>query len=317
MRYFSMFSGIGGFELGIGEKHTCVGYSEIDKYAIQCYETHFRRHKNYGDATELDTSEIPYFDWLVGGFPCPSFSVAGHGRGFDDARGNLFFEIARVLRDKKPRYFCLENVKGLLSNKQGETFKEVLRILSDLGYSVQWQVLNSKHYGVPQSRNRIFIIGHTRGTRRPEILPLGGSSSQPTQEISEGQDIISGTMRCRKGEEAFRPMRELVAPTLTARARQDGSMQPCIAVLTPERAEKRQNGRRFKTDGEPAFTLTAQDRHGVMVGRQIRRLTPLECERLQGFPDGHTAMLSDTQRYKCLGNAVTVNVIKEIFKDIA
>src|SRR3990167_2225993 len=135
MKYFSMFSGVGGFELGISratnDTWTCVGYSEIDKYAIQTYEKHFK-HKNYGDATKIKPEELPDFDMLCGGFPCQSFSIAGKRRGFQDTRGTLFFDIARIIKHHKTRYIILENVKGLLSHDGGETFSIIINTISGL-----------------------------------------------------------------------------------------------------------------------------------------------------------------------------------------
>ena len=173
IKYFSMFSGIGGFELGIENsdyEFECVGYSEIDKYARSIYERHFPNHINYGDATKIDTSTLPDFDLLVGGFPCQAFSIAGKRRGFDDTRGTLFFEIARILQDKRPRHFLLENVKGLLYHNEGETFKKILEVLTDLGYNVQWEIYNSQYYGTPQRRERIFIKGFFRGECSEQVL---------------------------------------------------------------------------------------------------------------------------------------------------
>ena len=139
MKAFSMFSGIGGFELGIqmaSEDIELIGYSEIDKYAIQVYEKHFSGATNYGNATTIDGEQLPDFDLLVGGFPCQAFSVAGKREGFNETRGTLFFDIARILSDKRPRYLVLENVKGLLSHEKGKTFQTILRVLSDLWYGV-------------------------------------------------------------------------------------------------------------------------------------------------------------------------------------
>ena len=178
-----MFSGIGGFEYGLQQsKHEFenVGFSEIDKYAVSIYERHYPNHTNYGDATEIRTEELPDFDFLVGGFPCQAFSVAGKRKGFDDTRGTLFFEIARVLKDKRPRYFLLENVKGLLSHNKGETFQTILEVLSDLGYYVQWTVLNSKDFGVPQNRERIFIEGYLGRECRLEVLSIRGNCEEDT-----------------------------------------------------------------------------------------------------------------------------------------
>ena len=191
IKYFSMFSGIGGFEYGLQQsKHSFenVGFSEIDKYAVSIYERHYPNHTNYGDATKIKTEELPDFEFLVGGFPCQAFSVAGKRKGFDDTRGTLFFEIARVLKDKRPRYFLLENVKGLLSHNKGETFQTILEVLSDLGYYVQWTVLNSKDFGVPQNRERIFIEGYLGGESTGEVLSVRRNCSKNITKVNSFRD---------------------------------------------------------------------------------------------------------------------------------
>lgn len=361
MKYFSLFSGIGGFELGIQyayeelcnlrpielegserpKKHhniknelqqwECVGYSEIDKHAVQIYKKHFN-YQNYGDITKINATELPDFDLLVGGFPCQSFSIAGKRGGFDDTRGSLFFEFARIAQEKRPSYFLLENVKGLLSSDKGRTFGTILATLDEIGYDCQWEVLNSKNFGVPQNRERVYIVGHLRGQPRPQVFPIG-QSEELSNEKDEGEqrkrERISSTIDARYGalrnagetyiKQVNNPKhsndrvysKEGVSPSLNTM--QGGRRQPFIApVLTPDRKNKRQDGRRFKESGEPSFSPTAQDKHGIYNGTKIRRLTPVECERLQGFPDGWAEGLSDTQRYKVLGNAVTVNVIRDI-----
>ena len=173
IKVFSMFSGIGGFEYGmLQSKHDfeIIGHSEIDKYANQIYDKHFEGVKNYGDATKIDPRTLPDFDLLVGGFPCQAFSVAGLRRGLDDTRGTLFFDIARILSIKKPQFLVLENVKGLLSHDKGETLSRILTVLSKLGYQVEYRVLNSKDYGVPQNRERIFITGYFGASSGSKIL---------------------------------------------------------------------------------------------------------------------------------------------------
>lgn len=357
-----MFSGIGGFELGIQQAYknnnrldlqeptsenlreresdtkgtprgglTCIGYSEIDKYAIKIYEKHFN-HTNYGDATKIIASELPDFDLLVGGFPCQAFSIAGKRGGLDDTRGTLFYDIARIAKEKRPQHLLLENVKGLLSHDNGRTFKLIISTFAELGYCLEWQVLNSKNFGVPQNRERVFIIGHLGRCCGRQVFPLGqaDSSIDTTRELPEQ---ISNTLRTNysngKSNEVYvGEIQQLNQPTHsndrvygtdgispTLNTMQGGNRQPFVApVLTPDRIEKRQNGRRFKENGEPSFTLTSQDKHGIYDGIRIRRLTPTECERLQGFPDGWTEGVSDTQRYKTLGNGVTVNVVREIIK---
>lgn len=173
MKYLSLFSGIGGFELGLenaDKEFECIGFSEIDKYAKSIYLGHFPRHTDLGDATEIDPKEIEDFELLVGGFPCQAFSLSGKRLGFDDTRGTMFFEIARILKSKKPRYFLLENVKGLLSHDGGRTYKKILGVLSELGYDVEWEIYNSCDFGVPQNRERLYIKGYSRAECGREIL---------------------------------------------------------------------------------------------------------------------------------------------------
>ena len=376
MKYLSLFTGIGGFELGIkkayvetinGKKNgggkktekkgnckrhekpesfnakrgrsskydnsvsngqepfTCVGYSEIDKHAIQIYEKHFPEHKNFGDIRKIKPKKLPDFDLLVGGFPCQSFSIAGKRLGFKDTRGTLFFDIARIIKTKRPRLLLLENVKGLLSHDEGRTFAVIIRTLDELGYDIQWQVLNSKDFGVPQNRERVFIVGHLRGTSRPEIFPFTENNSEDivlptiTTRItadSNGTYVSKkspqvGTYRTHKSGQGFRKSKSGLVPTIPARAREDGSGQP---IILQKSQDYRKNGslRKFEKHS-PTLRAEMGDNHPmVKKGMQIRRLTPVECERLQGFPDDWTAVASDTQRYKTLGNAVTVNVVRKI-----
>ena len=192
IEYFSMFSGIGGFELGIRKAHPdwkCIGYSEIDKYAIQTYERHFPKHKNYGDATKINPKGLPSFDLLCGGFPCQSFSIAGERKGFQDTRGTLFFDIARILTCKRPTYIFLENVKGLLSHNKGKTFAKIIQTLDELGYCIEWMVCNSKNFNVPQNRERVFILGFQRGKATKQILPFGKNIERFNKTNPKGLEL--------------------------------------------------------------------------------------------------------------------------------
>lgn len=185
MKIFSLFSGIGGFDLAFERQgHEIIGHSEIDKYADKIYSKHFK-NKNYGDITKINTATLPNFDCLVGGFPCQAFSIAGKRRGFKDTRGTLFFEIARILKDKRPRYFILENVKGIISNDQGNTFKTIISKLDDLGYFVEWQVLNSKDFGVPQNRERVFIVGYFGGIPEKKVFPLSTGNEKYSHKTNK------------------------------------------------------------------------------------------------------------------------------------
>ena len=339
MRYFSMFTGIGGFEHGIQTalpNAECVGYSEIDKYAIQTYERHFPEHKNYGDATKIKADELPDFDILCGGFPCQAFSIAGKRRGFEDTRGTLFFDVARIIEVKRPKIVFLENVKGLLNHNKGETFRVIIQTLSELGYDVQWMVLNSKFFGVPQNRERVFIIGSIRGTSKPEILPLGesnedvaernGENSSKSNTITatywkggkgthianQGQRIygtegVSKTISDGGGQGAKTGLYTMKINSATKKGYSEAEVGDGVRLEYPE--SKTARGRVIKGN---ANTLKSGTEGVVTEDMKIRRLTPIECERLQGFPDGWTEGVSDTQRYKQMGNAVTVNVIQAI-----
>jgi DNA (cytosine-5)-methyltransferase 1 len=351
-----VFAGIGGFRFGMEQAgHKCVGFVEIDKYARKSYEAIHNTEGEWtaNDITTVEDGDLELLrgkgiDVICGGFPCQSFSVAGKRGGFSDTRGTLFFEIARFAKQIKPRLLLLENVKGLLSHDKGQTFGTILNTLDELGYDAEWQVLNSKNFGVPQNRERVFIVGHLRGTSGREVFPIGRENENSCKVVGKieainGHDIL---------KRVYSP--DGISPTHQSMTNNQAS-KVIIPVLTPDREEKRQNGRRFKENGEPMFTLTAQDRHGVMVlgnvnpsgngmngqvyksegisptlttnkgeglkiqtGFKIRKLTPRECWRLQGFPDWAfekaKEVNSDSQLYKQAGNSVTVNVIYEIAK---
>jgi len=352
VKFIDFFAGIGGFREGLERNDfECAGWVEVDKFKQQAYRTVHNTegewHKD--DIKSIQPEELPEADIYTGGFPCQSFSIAGNRGGFEDTRGTLFFEIARLAKERQPKYLLLENVKGLLSHDGGRTFGTILQTLWDIGYDIQWQVLNSKDFGVPQNRERIFIIGHLRGQSRPEVFPIRGENKSSLKEYTKGMsqgyrvydtEGLSVTLAGEAGGLGAKTGLYLQEGLNTAE--EDNSF--CIdsnyhkgtspgdinsgrrtqikvrACLTPSRINKRQNGRRFKDDGEPSFTLTKQDIHGVAVkekGYKIRKLTPLECFRLQGFPDEwyHKCReegISDTQMYRCAGDAVTVNVVQEI-----
>lgn len=353
MRFLDFFSGIGGFRLGMEMAgHTCVGHCEIDKFADRSYRAmhNVKESEWYADdITRVEPEELPEADCYCFGFPCQAFSIAGKRRGFEDTRGTLFFEVMRLARERKPRLLFAENVRGLLSHEGGQTFGVIVSTMDELGYDVEWQVLNSKHFGVPQNRQRVFIVGHLRETGGRKVFPIRCDDGVPDSKRLETEPGV---------------------PALTATSHKGVSKRRgglAIPVMTPDRPNKRQDGRRFKENGDEMFTLTAQDRQGVMVreatskgyaiagegdainlampkskthrgrvgkgvaqtldtscnqgvlaGTKIRRLTPRECFRLQGFPDEYfdraDAVNSDSQLYKQAGNSVTVNVIYEIAK---
>lgn len=472
MKFIDWFAGIGGFRRGLElAGHKCVGFCEYDNYAVASYtamhlitkeqarylkslplrqrqkeilKPEYRNGEWYAkDISEVKGSEIPKADIWTGGFPCQDISVAGHQKGFKGERSSLFFQFVRLLKEQeeenKPEWIILENVKNLLSVNDGWDFAKVLFALGKAGYNVGWQVFNSKDHGVPQNRERVYIVGHLRGRGRRKIFPYKGTgreNSIPVKivdhrdgfrrntQVFDQNGITEALSTCQGGgrehhvavpvvvggigEKNFgkqypegnriydgtKIATALKANPVGRNAGQtnlyavpikvigsthphrhstgdihgiDGIMSTCtsrdykqpkqiaIPVLTPDR-EKRQNGRRFKENGDPAFTLTAQDRHGVALGVNIlvahrvvkefngsksilvelnnnifvyatwyekyncyitiRKLTPRECFRLQGWEDKYfnraSYFNSDSQLYKQAGNGVTVNVVQII-----
>ena len=366
MKFLDLFAGIGGFRLGLEHSgHKCIGHVEIDKFAHQSYQAIHRpslEEYYHDDITTITDETWQSFrgkcDIITAGFPCQSFSVAGKRRGFEDVRGTMFFYLANATKQIKPRYFIFENVKNLLSHDKGRTFSTILRTIHDIGYDVQWSVLNSKDFGVPQNRERVYIVGHLRGERPSEIFSIRKEDERfdkkriniitttrseycknsGQREIVYDADGFVGALIAtdykepkkialqqlipgRQGERVYHASG--IACTQNALSGGDGAKTGlyAIPVLTPNREKKRQNGRRFKDNNDSMFTLTAQDQHGVVLIKnkkyQVRRLTPLECFRLQGFPDwaykrAREIGMSDTQLYKQAGNAVTVNVVRWI-----
>lgn len=190
MKYLDLFSGAGGFRSAFEQipGTECVGHCEIDVHADKSYRALFHTEGEWfcNDARQIDTAGLPDFDLVCGGFPCQSFSIAGHRKGFEDTRGTLFFEIARILKARKPPFVLLENVPGLLSHDEGRTFAVILGALSRLGYHVEWQVLNSKDFGVPQSRQRVFIVGYLGAGCAGKILPILGTNGASLIQVLGG-----------------------------------------------------------------------------------------------------------------------------------
>lgn len=455
MKFIDFFAGIGGFRRGMElSGHECVGFCEFDKFATASYTSmhlitdsqrkylelfpfkkrqkeilkeEYRNGEWYAnDIRRVYAGDVPKADCWCFGFPCQDISVAGKQLGFQGNRSSLFFRVMYLIgqleEEDKPTYLFIENVKNLLSVNGGWDFARLLVEMEQNGYDAEWQVLNSKDFGVPQNRERVFIIGHLRGRGSSKIFPIEGADGENSVHLildgcingrnSQRDRIYSKNGLCPtiatkpggntepkvsvifninpsgKGMNGNVYDSEGLNPTLTTNKgegnkvgikivgeinhSQDGQIHSvegiakchsaghnnspkiAIPVLTPDRTEKRQNGRRFKENGEPMFTLTGQDRHGVGVAVEvvqmersesetgiyvkfpngvicyavwcekyqcyiaIRKLTPKECFRLQGWADDYfekaAFVNSDSQLYKQSGNGVTVNVIYEIAK---
>lgn len=465
MKFIDFFAGIGGIRLGLERAgHKCVGFCEFDKFARRSYTAMYDTEGEWtsSDVRTVKPYDLPAADLWCFGFPCQDISVAGKQKGLQNGeRSGLFYEIMRLLagrrQEDKPRWLLVENVKNLLSIGNGFDFARMLIELGGLGFSCQWQVCNSKDFGVPQNRERVFIVASFGAECRGKIFPLAAADGEnpcELQEITQGvadaervyngggisraikstdggdgaatglyllprkinkpmgegssgrlsiKEINNETAAClssryykgvsENGCNAVIAIQKTHGKNITVRANETGTLQAArldkvpnvlvAPVLMPEREEKRQNGRRMKEQGEPMFTLTAQDRRGVAIvqrghgfnaggehdiapaltcasyhennmvkvsglytncrddfyrgpleglsrtlkgckhdaavtdGVRIRKLTPRECWRLQGFPDEYfdkakAAGVSDSQLYKQAGNAVTVNVAEAI-----
>ena len=328
MKFFDLFSGIGGFRLGLERAgHVCVGSCEIDKYARQIYKTRFGEIPEY-DVRDLHAERLPKFDILTGGFPCQAFSIAGKRMGFDDTRGTLFFEIARIAKETRPKFLFLENVKGLLNHDSGRTFGTIIYTLYELGYDIEWQVINGKYF-VPQHRERIFIIATLRDRCTRKILPLRENFEIPDRQVS-GKEKLPPTL-CNtidstyykgghgtsiqvliQGSQCNR-VHEITGISPTIPTQCGGRTIPMFLMSHTESHMKERIQMR-----NASWTLdTSGRKQAVQQGYRVRKLTPLECERLMGFPDYWTDVgISDTQRYKCLGNSVIVPIIERIGKEL-
>ena len=365
-----MFAGIGGFRAGLTRAggFQCVGHCEIDKHADASYRAihDIRKEERYDtDARAIHPNDLPDFDLLCGGFPCQAFSLAGRRKGFEDARGTLFFEIARLAEAKRPSYLLLENVPGLLNHDGCRTFAAILTALSDLGYHVEWAVLNSADFQVPQSRKRVFLICYLDPRCAGKILPVFGTGGKALIQVLGGpqgsrvyhpegvactQTAGAGGMGGKTGlyllppeGAAFvdlcagAPQRTEQARCLTARYGQTSLSnhrgERSGVLLIKEATQKGykeagpgdtvdlgyagSNTRRGRVGRDIAHTLETSCIQGVVErGGRIRRLTPRECLRLQGFEDSQIdrilAITSDAQAYKQAGNSVTVPVIEAI-----
>ena len=256
MRFLDLFAGIGGFRLGLERAgHECIGFCEIDKFARQTYKANFNTEgevewHDITTVTDEDVRQLGSVDIITGGFPCQAFSVAGKRGGFEDTRGTLFFEIARIARILKPRYLLLENVKGLLNHSGGTTFATILNTLGELGYWVEWQILNSKDFGVPQNRERVFIVGHFGGEPRRKVFPITRTNGQALKQVGNltftisakpSKDVEVDGVYTNASKNFMRPPLKGLSRTLKANQHDAGVV--IRPVLTPDRTNKRQNGR--------------------------------------------------------------------------
>ena len=292
-KFIDLFAGVGGIRIPFEELGgDCVFSSEWDKFSQQTYEANFGEIP-HGDITEIDAKDIPKHDLLVGGFPCQAFSQAGLKKGFKDTRGTMFFEIARILDHHKPKAILLENVKGLRGHDKGNTFKTIISILNELGYqTLESTVLNAKHFGLPQNRERIFIVGYKKR--------VNFQFPQPPMIDTRLGDILDKKI----------PDKYTISDRLWEGAQR-----------RKEKYKEKGYGFGYSLfNKESKYTSTISARY-YKDGAEIwidqgkknpRKLTPNEARKLQGFPEGFIIPVSDGQAYKQFGNAVPVPVIRAI-----
>ncbi len=272
IRFFDMFAGIGGFRSGLAavEGFECVGHCEIDKYANQAYNAMYepKGEVYFQDARTIDPDEMPDIDLICGGFPCQSFSIAGRRGGFTDARGTLFFEIARLAAAKRPKYLLLENVPGLLSHDSGRTFAAILGALSELGYDVAWQVLNSKDFGVPQSRKRVYIVGYLGERCAGEVFSFTEANGKTPMQIYSGREGnriysqrgLSITLASEVG--GFGGKTGLYDVALPIKVKTKAGYQLAYPGDSIDLAYPNQNSRRGRVGDKVAHTLTTSSSQG-------------------------------------------------------
>lgn len=300
LKVIDLFAGIGGIRLGFDRAFggvDCVFTSEIDKFAVQTYSANFGDDNIYGDITEISEQDVPDHDVLLAGFPCQPFSQAGLKKGFSDTRGTLFFDIERILLEKKPKAFLLENVKQLKGHDKGRTLQVILDHLKDAGYVVYYDVLKARDFGIPQNRERIFIVGfldHNVKFNFP--APTGADTRVGSILESEPDDSYTISDRLWEGHQRRKIQNKL-----------DG---------------KGFGFGLFNADSPYTNTISARyykDGSEILIdqpGKNPRKLTPREAARLQGYPDTYIIPVSNVQAYKQFGNSVCVPVIEAIAKEM-
>lgn len=301
-KMIDLFAGIGGTRLGFWQtgKTQVVFSSEIDKFAVKTYTANYGENP-VGDITKVAAKDIPDHDILVGGFPCQAFSQAGLKRGFEDTRGTLFFEIARILKEKRPKAFLLENVKNLTLHDNGKTFEVITNTLNELGYAVSSHLFKAKDFGVPQNRERIYIVGFDKST------------------VKNHTDFVFPVPECKKTR-----VGDILEPYVDPKYTISDDLWK---GHQRRKADNKKNGKGFGYtlfNAESPYTNTISARY-YKDGSEIlieqaknnpRKITPREAARLQGFPEEFIIPVSDTQAYKQFGNSVAVPVIHAIAKEI-
>lgn len=317
MKFIDLFAGIGGFRTGFEkEGFKCVFSCEIDK---DCQKVYF---ENYGekaepDITQIDEKAIPDFDILLGGFPCQPFSISGKKKGFEDTRGTLFFDICKIIKEKNPSVVVLENVKHIIHHDQGNTIRVIISTLEDLGYITEMKVLNSKDFGLPQNRERIFIIASKN--KSFDFSKLEKKSSLPLRHFldKEGDFEYLSKDEYTLIENPKKQPSGLIFVGYRNKNIWKKGVRPNTLHLS---RVHRQPNRIYSIDGYHP-TIPSQETSGrffiyIPEEDKVRKLTINECYRIMGFKDNFIKSSSNAERYKQIGNSVAINVIQELAKNI-
>jgi len=306
------FSGIGAPEQALkklGIKYKSVFACDIDKHAKKSFLANYTTDNFYDDITKRDHSKTPYCDLYVAGFPCQAFSVAGKRKGFDDTRGTLFFDLLQYIKLQRPKYFILENVKGLLRHDKGNTLETILNSLEALKYDIHYKVLNTKDYGIPQNRERIFIVGFrdSHNFEWPKPQPLQPIENFLDVKVDKKYNLKTKQLNKIKeyNKRANNKSNQISIKQIIAYIKND------VEWIADIRTE--QGLRIRKNRVSPCLTTSSVP---LIKRRKIRKLTALECLRLQGFPDNFLSVVSEAQLYKQAGNSMTVNVMASIIKQV-
>lgn len=304
--FIDLFCGLGGFRLALEKKKCkCVFSSDIDEAVCKVYQDNFGDYPQ-GDIKKIEANEIPNFDILCGGFPCQSFSIAGKRLGFEDARGTMFFEVARIIKEKKPKAFMLENVKGLTNHEGGKTLKTILDILNNLGYDVDYRVLNAADYGIPQSRERWYCVGVRKDLnidiKKADIFPHPQILLYTYDDIIDDNPhdnyIVSET--CNKNIKMH-----------SSKVKEKESKYTLAYEIRPSRCQFRSNGI------SPCLTakMGTGGNNVPVVVELNRKLTERECLKLMGYPDSYKIGLG-AHAYKQIGNSVIVPILTTIASNL-
>ena len=329
MKHLDLFSGAGGFSLGLKQAGFSIKktyFSEIDKHAIANYKQNFKDAEYIGSVSNVRGGDLPKIDIITFGSPCQDFSLAGKRKGMDGDRSSLILEAIRLIQECRPSFFIWENVKGTFSSNSGEDFAAILQAFTNIGgYRLEWELLNTKRF-LPQNRERIYLIGYIGEKRGRKIFPIP-EDNRSINELQK-QQASTCTLTTRYGENAN-------GSYIAQRSKlQKEVIKISKEVRTEESKRQRKEtgtnnfrGKRieFREENHINTLSTALTKDNLILIDRIRRLTPIECERLQGFPDNWTSSgnydgqiksISESQRYKLMGNAVTVNVVEAIGKQL-